>query len=94
MDVLGCFRWTFRLADSRSVDQATARNLAMNKPVLAWAIGRQLSAIVSLDACNISDLEWAVFDGHSGWQTADLLTKQLLPFVRRKLSEAKPASNS
>mgnify|MGYP006969134652 CR=1 FL=1 len=29
----------------------------MNKPVLAWAIGRQLGAIVSLDARNISDLE-------------------------------------
>lgn len=34
---------------------------------------------------------WAVFDGHAGWQTADLLEKQLLPFVRDSLMQAKPA---
>ncbi|CAI7619336.1 unnamed protein product [Penicillium glandicola] len=34
-------------------------------------------------------MSWAVFDGHSGWQTADLLTKKLLPFVWRRLTEAK-----
>lgn len=33
-------------------------------------------------------MAWAVFDGHSGWQTADLLERQLLPFVRRRLEQA------
>ncbi|EAQ83605.1 hypothetical protein CHGG_10009 [Chaetomium globosum CBS 148.51] len=33
---------------------------------------------------------WAIFDGHVGWQTADLLEKQLLPFMRHSLAQAKP----
>ena len=32
-------------------------------------------------------MTWAVFDGHAGWQTADLLSKQLLPFVRYHLNQ-------
>jgi pyruvate dehydrogenase phosphatase len=28
---------------------------------------------------------WGVFDGHNGWQTSSLLTKQLLPYVQRAL---------
>ncbi|KAK3989100.1 phosphatase 2C-like domain-containing protein [Cladorrhinum sp. PSN332] len=31
-------------------------------------------------------MAWGVFDGHLGWQTADLLTQKLLPFVRHHLS--------
>ncbi|KAJ5684279.1 protein serine/threonine phosphatase 2C [Penicillium maclennaniae] len=38
-------------------------------------------------------MAWAVFDGHSGWQTADLLQKQLLKFVRRSLNQAKASSS-
>ncbi|KAL2019425.1 hypothetical protein VTK56DRAFT_9630 [Thermocarpiscus australiensis] len=34
-------------------------------------------------------MAWGVFDGHAGWQTADLLEKQLLPFVRCSLSQVK-----
>ncbi|KAJ4301965.1 hypothetical protein N0V88_002093 [Collariella sp. IMI 366227] len=34
-------------------------------------------------------MAWAVFDGHVGWQTADLLEKQLLPFVRFQLEQVK-----
>jgi pyruvate dehydrogenase phosphatase len=34
-------------------------------------------------------MAWAVFDGHSGWQTAELLKWQLLPFVRHSLSQVK-----
>ncbi|KAI1375876.1 protein serine/threonine phosphatase 2C [Hypoxylon crocopeplum] len=33
---------------------------------------------------------WGVFDGHCGWQLSDLLTRQLMPYVRRALSDAKP----
>ncbi|KAK4141720.1 phosphatase 2C-like domain-containing protein [Dichotomopilus funicola] len=36
-------------------------------------------------------MAWAVFDGHAGWQTADLLEKQLLPFVRYNLNQSKAA---
>jgi len=38
-------------------------------------------------------MAWAVFDGHAGWQTADLLEKQLLPFVRHSLSQVKSPSH-
>ncbi|CAG7987596.1 unnamed protein product [Penicillium olsonii] len=38
-------------------------------------------------------MSWAVFDGHVGWQTAQLLTEQLLPFVRCNLSQLKPSSD-
>ncbi|KAK6843680.1 pyruvate dehydrogenase [Apiospora arundinis] len=30
-------------------------------------------------------MAWAVFDGHCGWQTSALLTKQLMPFVKKAL---------
>ncbi|KAI1356657.1 putative pyruvate dehydrogenase [Xylaria sp. FL0043] len=38
-------------------------------------------------------MAWAIFDGHAGWQTADLLTKQLLPFVRHSLSQVISAAS-
>ncbi|KAL7938437.1 pyruvate dehydrogenase [Trichoderma chlorosporum] len=31
-------------------------------------------------------MAWAIFDGHAGWQTADLISKRLLSFVRHSLS--------
>ncbi|KAI0427147.1 putative pyruvate dehydrogenase [Xylaria sp. FL1042] len=38
-------------------------------------------------------MAWGIFDGHAGWQTADLLTKQLLPFVRHSLSQVIPTAS-
>ncbi|KAM0323488.1 hypothetical protein ACHAQA_008768 [Verticillium albo-atrum] len=38
-------------------------------------------------------MAWAVFDGHAGWQTADLLEKQLVPFVRHGLCQVKPTTS-
>ncbi|KAI1801885.1 protein serine/threonine phosphatase 2C [Daldinia bambusicola] len=35
-------------------------------------------------------LAWGVFDGHCGWQLSNLLSKQLIPFVRSSLDNAKP----
>ncbi|UKZ77560.1 hypothetical protein TrVFT333_005283 [Trichoderma virens FT-333] len=35
---------------------------------------------------------WAIFDGHAGWQTAELLSKRLLSFVRHSLTQANFAS--
>ncbi|KAJ6093535.1 hypothetical protein N7486_008824 [Penicillium sp. IBT 16267x] len=32
-------------------------------------------------------MAWAVFDGHAGWQTAELLKHQLLPYVRHSLDQ-------
>ncbi|KAI0180323.1 protein serine/threonine phosphatase 2C [Hypoxylon sp. FL1284] len=33
---------------------------------------------------------WGVFDGHCGWQMSQLLTRQLVPHVRRALAAAQP----
>ncbi|PYH93256.1 protein serine/threonine phosphatase 2C [Aspergillus ellipticus CBS 707.79] len=40
-------------------------------------------------------MAWAVFDGHAGWQTAELLKDQLLPHVRHSLGHniTPPPSN-
>ncbi|KAJ5761212.1 protein serine/threonine phosphatase 2C [Penicillium odoratum] len=32
-------------------------------------------------------MAWAVFDGHAGWQTAELLKHQMLPYVRHSLEQ-------
>ena len=37
-------------------------------------------------------LAWAVFDGHAGWQTAQLLSEEMLPYVQRGLSQLQPDS--
>ncbi|KAI1398455.1 protein serine/threonine phosphatase 2C [Hypoxylon fuscum] len=37
---------------------------------------------------------WGVFDGHCGWQLSNILTKQLIPYVRRSLGTAKPDPQS
>lgn len=39
-------------------------------------------------------MAWAIFDGHAGWQTADLLQKQLLPLVQQYLSQVKLTSEA
>ncbi|KAL5326889.1 hypothetical protein ACEPPN_004578 [Leptodophora sp. 'Broadleaf-Isolate-01'] len=38
-------------------------------------------------------MAWGVLDGHAGWQAADLLQQQLLPFVRHGLSQVKSGSD-
>ncbi|KAJ5924283.1 protein serine/threonine phosphatase 2C [Penicillium verhagenii] len=34
-------------------------------------------------------MAWAVFDGHAGWQTAELLKHKLLPYVRHSLDQVR-----
>lgn len=38
-------------------------------------------------------MAWGIFDGHAGWQTAELLEKHLLPFVQLGLSQIEPISD-
>ncbi|KAI5863038.1 protein serine/threonine phosphatase 2C [Durotheca rogersii] len=38
-------------------------------------------------------LTWAVFDGHCGWQMSDLLTRELVPYVRRAFAAAGPTAD-
>ncbi|KAI1213510.1 protein serine/threonine phosphatase 2C [Annulohypoxylon truncatum] len=39
-------------------------------------------------------LTWGVFDGHCGWQMSDLLTRHLIPYVRRALASAQSTGNN
>ncbi|KAH7418246.1 phosphatase 2C-like domain-containing protein [Cadophora sp. MPI-SDFR-AT-0126] len=38
-------------------------------------------------------MAWGVLDGHAGWQTADLLERELVPFVRHGLTQIKSPSD-
>lgn len=82
--------YSFQVRSITGVDRYDGTQLASNSPCedqfthgkfpSPWNDGNQWMA-------------WAVFDGHLGWQTADLLRRQLLPFVRRSLGQVKPLSN-
>ncbi|KAJ5827020.1 hypothetical protein N7447_003783 [Penicillium robsamsonii] len=82
--------YSFQVRDIAGVKRYDGVQLASNSPCEDRFIHGKLSS-----PWNENDqwMSWAVFDGHSGWQTAELLTKQLLPFVRRRLAEIKPLSN-
>ncbi|KAJ5382676.1 hypothetical protein N7517_000587 [Penicillium concentricum] len=82
--------YSFQVRDISGVKRYDGVQLASNSPCEDRFIHGKLSS-----PWNENDqwMSWAVFDGHSGWQTAELLTKQLLPFVRRRLSETQPPSN-
>ena len=83
--------YSFHVRNITGVTRYDGAQLASNSPCEDRFIHGEVSS-----SWNENDqwMSWAVFDGHSGWQTADLLTKQLLPFVRRRLSEVNsPVSN-
>ncbi|KAK7746140.1 hypothetical protein SLS62_009519 [Diatrype stigma] len=51
--------------------------------------GRFASPLASSSGSGSDDwMAWAVFDGHCGWQMSDLLTRELVPSVRRALAKA------
>ncbi|KAK8026561.1 hypothetical protein PG991_003617 [Apiospora marii] len=66
--------------------------LASNSPIEdAYVHGRFSSPFKGSGGAGAGEEEdwmaWAVFDGHCGWQTSNLLTKQLMPFVQQSLRE-------
>ncbi|KAI1204230.1 phosphatase 2C-like domain-containing protein [Annulohypoxylon truncatum] len=87
--ILTRYAYNFLVKDVTGVDRYDGAQLASNSPCedrfihgqfpSPWDDGSQWMA-------------WAIFDGHSGWQTAYLLEKQLLPIVRHKLGQVKAES--
>ncbi|WAO85835.1 PPM-type phosphatase domain-containing protein [Fusarium falciforme] len=81
--------YSFRVRNIPGVDRYDGTQLSSNSPCedrfahgkfpSPWNDGSQWMAL-------------GVFDGHAGWQTADLLEKQLIPHVQQTLSQLKPAS--
>ncbi|KAI1150000.1 putative pyruvate dehydrogenase [Nemania diffusa] len=82
--------YSFQVRSVAGVNRYDGTQLASNSPCedrfthgkfpSPWNDGKQWMA-------------WGIFDGHAGWRTADLLTKQLLPFVRHSLSQVIPAAS-
>ena len=72
------------------VDRYDCARLASNNPCEdQFTHGRFPSPCSDGD----SWMAWGVFDGHIGWQTSDLLKRQLLPFVQLSLGQVKSSSN-
>lgn len=72
------------VSDVASYDVA---QLASNSPIEdAYVHGRFSSPFKGVGE-EENWMAWAVFDGHCGWQTSNLLTKQLMPFVQKSLRD-------
>lgn len=78
--------FSFQTKSVPGVTRYDVAQLASNNPCEDRYIHGKVSS-----PWNHSDqwMSWGVFDGHVGCQTADLLTKQLMPFVRDGLSRLK-----
>lgn len=78
--------YSFPVKEVSSVSRYYGAQLASNSPCEdRFAHGK----LPSPRNDNMPWMAWAVFDGHAGWQTADLLQKQLLPLVQQYLSQVK-----
>ncbi|KAJ5212156.1 protein serine/threonine phosphatase 2C [Penicillium cinerascens] len=80
--------YSFAVRDTPGVNRYDGNQLASNSP----CEDRYIHGTFSPYNDGKKWMAWAVFDGHAGWQTADLLQKQLLTFVRHGLSQIKLSS--
>ncbi|KAL4892142.1 phosphatase 2C-like domain-containing protein [Aspergillus ambiguus] len=79
--------YTFPVRNVAGVNRYDGAQLASNGPCEDRFTHGKLASLGDKEA---PWMAWAVFDGHAGWQTAALLEKQLVPYVRRSLSRIKP----
>lgn len=88
--VLSKDAFSHRVNSITGVQRYDGTQLASNSPCEDRFIHGKFSS-----PWNDSDkwMSWAVFDGHAGWQTAHLLTKQLLPFVQQNLGQVKASAD-
>ncbi|KAI5275494.1 putative pyruvate dehydrogenase [Aureobasidium subglaciale] len=73
---------------SSTVERYDGARLASNSPCEDRFTHGQLSV-----SSGEPWMAWAVFDGHAGSQTADLLERQLLPLMQERLSQVDAQSN-
>ncbi|KAK4096562.1 putative pyruvate dehydrogenase [Parathielavia hyrcaniae] len=78
--------YSFRVRDVAGVSRYDGAQLASNSPCEDRFTHGKFPSPWDDDGNN-QWMAWGVFDGHAGWQTADLLTKQLVPFVRHSLGQ-------
>ncbi|KAI1867028.1 hypothetical protein JX265_007604 [Neoarthrinium moseri] len=83
--------FSFHVADKNGVDKYDGAQVASNSPCEdAYVHGRFSNPLQAGGAADW--MAWGVFDGHCGWQTSNLLTRQLLPYVQRTLHDLTPDS--
>ncbi|KAK8139148.1 hypothetical protein PG984_002528 [Apiospora sp. TS-2023a] len=80
---------SYSIGTVSSVANYDVAQLASNSPIEdAYVHGRFSSPFKGSGGAGEEDwMAWAVFDGHCGWQTSNLLTKQLMPFVQKSLRD-------
>jgi pyruvate dehydrogenase phosphatase len=83
--------YSFQVKNVSGVNRYDGTQLASNSPCEDRYLHGKLSSPWSDDE---NWMSWAVFDGHAGWQTAHLLTKQMLPFVHHNLRQVKSHSTN
>ncbi|KAJ5457768.1 protein serine/threonine phosphatase 2C [Penicillium sp. IBT 31633x] len=84
--------YSHRVRNVAGVSRYDGAQLASNSPCEDQFTHGQFPSPLNEDQ-NSQWMAWGVFDGHLGPQTAELLKKQLLPFVRYSLSQTKPGVN-
>ncbi|KAI0399234.1 phosphatase 2C-like domain-containing protein [Xylaria palmicola] len=73
------------------VERYDVAQLASNSPCEDALVHGSFSSPFGAGTSGGRWMAWAVFDGHCGWQLSNLLTAQLMPFVRRSLADVKSA---
>lgn len=82
--------YSFPVKGVSAVNRYDGAQLASNSPCEDRFVHGKIPSPRNNDSR--SWMAWAVFDGHAGWQTADLLEKQLVPLVQQRLSQSTLAS--
>ncbi|RAK74341.1 PP2C family serine/threonine-protein phosphatase [Aspergillus fijiensis CBS 313.89] len=80
--------YSFSVRDVPGIDRHDGAQLASNSPCEDRLTYAKFSSPWHSD--KEPWMAWAVFDGHAGWQTAELLKNQLVPSVRHSLSQVTP----
>lgn len=78
--------YSFRVGDVPGVSRYDGTQLASNDPCEDRFVHGKLAS--PWDDGGNQWMAWGVFDGHAGWQTAELLKNQLVPYVRQNLTQA------
>lgn len=78
--------YSFRVGDVFGVSRYDGTQLTSNDPCEDRFVHGKLAS--PWDDNENQWIAWGVFDGHAGWQTAELLKNQLIPSVRQSLTQA------
>lgn len=78
--------WSYPKTGSSAVHRYDGAQLGSNSPCEDAYLHGRLANPIRGSRSTDEWMAWAVFDGHCGWQMSDLLTRELVPAVRRALN--------